>query len=59
MIVFIGYFMKPTKNFRLSKRNKTLAALLQHAKPEMRHTFKAIMIQATLEGATRGVADRK
>lgn len=52
--------MKPTKNFKLTKRNKTLAALLQHSKPdEMRHTFKAMMIQGQLASEVRGVSDRK
>ncbi len=51
--------MKPNQNFKLTKRTKTMAALLQHAKPEMRHTFKAMMVQAQLEGNSRSPSDRK
>lgn len=46
--------MKPSKTFKLSKRNKTLGALLKHAKPEMRHSFKAMMIQAQLSSGSQG-----
>lgn len=42
--------MNPTKNFRLTKRNKTLLALLPHADQHVRGDFKRMMIQAQLHG---------
>lgn len=40
--------MKPTKNFRLSKRSKTMVALLGFKDQETRNAFRAGMVQAQL-----------
>lgn len=45
--------MKPTKTFKLTKRNKTIGALLGFANTETRHAFKNMMIQAQLAGEVR------
>lgn len=45
--------MKPTKTFRLSKRSKTLAALLGFKDQETRNAFRAGMVQAQLASETR------
>jgi hypothetical protein len=51
--------MTPNKNFKFTKRNKTLMALLKHSKPEMRHTFRAMMIQAQLASDVRGSSSER
>lgn len=42
--------MKPTKTFKLTKRNKTMLALLPSADEHVRGAFKRMMIQAQLQG---------
>jgi hypothetical protein len=44
-------YLKPTKTFRLTKRNKTLLAILPFADAETRGAFRAMMVQAQLQGA--------
>ena len=46
-------FIKPTKTFCLSKRNKTMVALLKFRSDDSRHEFKNMMIQAQLAGAVQ------
>ena len=41
--------MKPTKNFKLTKRNKTMLALLPSKDEHIRGDFKRMMIQAQLQ----------
>lgn len=42
--------MKPTQTFKLTKRNKTLLALLPSTDVHQRGDFKRMMIQAQLQG---------
>ena len=42
--------MNPTKTFKLTKRNKTLLALLPSKDAHQRGAFKRMMIQAQLQG---------
>lgn len=41
--------MKPSKNFKLTKRNKTLLALLPSMDEHARGDFRRMMIQAQLQ----------
>ena len=50
--------MKPTKNFKMPKRTKTLAALLQHKDPSMGRSFMDMMIQAHLASGVRAPSER-
>ena len=52
--------MKPTKTFKLSKRNKTLTALLPFKDVPNRNAFKRMMIDAQLcsEVVVRSSKDR-
>ena len=52
--------MKPTKTFKLSKRNKTLTALLPFKDADARSGFKRMMIDAQLssEVVIRSSKDR-
>jgi len=43
--------MKPTSNFKFSKRNKTMLALLPSKDEDIRNGFKRMMIEATLSAA--------
>lgn len=43
--------MKPDKNFRMSKRTKTMLALLPFKSQNDRNTFKANMIDAQLSAS--------
>lgn len=45
--------MIPTKTFRLTKRNKTMVALLKFRNDDSRHEFKHMMIQAQLASEVR------
>ena len=40
--------MKPSKTFKLSKRNKTMTALFKFTDESQRSSFKNMMIQAQL-----------
>ena len=54
--------MKPSKTFKLSKRNKTMTALFSFTDSSQRNAFKNIMIQAQLAGdvkVARDKSDRK
>jgi hypothetical protein len=54
--------MTPTKTFKLTKRNKTLLALLPFKDQETRAAFKRMMIDAQLcgdVGVSRGPRDSK
>ncbi len=42
--------MKPSKTFKLTKRNKTMLALLPSKDEHVRGDFKRMMIQAQLQG---------
>jgi len=44
-------FMKPTATFKLTKRTKTIAALVGFKDQEQRNAFRNIMIQAQLAAA--------
>ena len=44
--------MKTTSTFKLSKRNKTLLALLPFANEDQRHAFRHMMIEAQVIGNT-------
>jgi hypothetical protein len=44
--------MKTTATFKLSKRNKTLLALLPFKNEEQRHSFRRMMIEAQVIGNT-------
>jgi hypothetical protein len=44
-------YLKPTKTFRLTKRNKTLLAILPFADADTRAAFKAMMVQAQIQGS--------
>ena len=46
--------IKPTKTFRLSKRAKTMRALMSFKDKDQRDAFKNMMIQAELTPASRG-----
>ena len=41
--------MKPTKTFRLTKRNKTLLGIMSFPDAHIRGDFKRMMIQAQLQ----------
>ena len=43
--------MKPDKNFRMSKRTKTMLALMPFKSQNDRNTFKNIMIDAQLSAS--------
>lgn len=45
--------MKPTKTFRLTKRNKTLLAIMSFPDAHVRGDFKRMMIQAQLQSEVR------
>jgi len=54
--------MNPTKTFRLTKRNKTLLALLPFKDQETRAAFKRMMVDAQLCGdvvVSRGARDSR
>ena len=54
--------MTPTRTFKLTKRNKTLLALLPFKDQETRAAFKRMMIDAQLCGdvvVSRGPRDSK
>jgi hypothetical protein len=54
--------MKPGKTFKLSKRNKTMAALFSFTDSSQRSSFKNMMIQAQLASdvkVAREKPDRK
>ena len=51
--------MKPSKTFRLTKRNKTLLAILPFADNHIRGDFRRMMIQAQLQGDVKIKAERK
>jgi len=54
--------MTPTRTFKLTKRNKTLLALLPFKDQETRAAFKRMMIDAQLCGdvvVSRGSRDSK
>ena len=42
--------MKTNASFRLSKRNKTLLALLHFKNEDQRHSFRHMMIEAQMIG---------
>lgn len=42
--------MKPSKTFKLTKRTKTMLAILPFADEHIRGDFKRMMIQAQLQG---------
>lgn len=43
--------MKTTSTFKLSKRNKTLLALLPFKNEDQRHSFRNMMIEAQVIGS--------
>jgi hypothetical protein len=45
--------MKPSKTFKLTKRNKTLLALLPSKDEHVRGDFRRMMIQAQLQGEVK------
>ena len=45
--------MKPTKTFRLTKRNKTLLAIMSFPDAHVRGAFKRMMIQAQLQSEVK------
>ena len=49
--------MKSTANFNLTKRTKTLLAILPFKDADTRHAFKNSMIQAQLASETRMKAE--
>lgn len=51
--------MKATQTFRLSKRSKTLTALLGFADEDTRHAFRKGMIQAQLQSEIKVKAEKK
>jgi len=51
--------MKPTKTFRLTKRTKTILALIGFKDQEQRNAFKNMMIQAQLASEVRPAKDPK
>ena len=54
--------MKPSKTFKLSKRNKTMTALFKFSDAGQRSSFKNMMIQAQLASdvkVAREKTDRK
>ena len=50
--------MKPSKTFKLSKRTKTLMALMPFSSGDQRHAFKNMMIQAQLASETRPAREK-
>ena len=57
-------YIKPGKTFSLSKRSKTMIALMKGATDDQRNQFKRMMIQAELSAAivpksTKGDRDNK
>jgi len=50
--------MNPGKTFKLSKRNKTMAALFSFTDQDQRNAFKKMMIQAQLAGEVKVVRDK-
>jgi hypothetical protein len=51
--------MKPTKTFKLSKRTKTIRALIGFKTMDQNHSFKRMMIQAELAAAIRPVKEKR
>ena len=45
--------MKPTKTFRLTKRNKTLLGIMSFPDAHIRGEFKRMMIQAQLQSEVK------
>ena len=45
--------MNPTKNFKLTKRNKTLLAIMSFPDAHVRGAFKRMMIQAQLQSEVK------
>ena len=45
--------MKPSKTFKLTKRNKTMLAILPFKDTDTRAAFKAMMIQAQLQSEVK------
>lgn len=50
--------MTPGKTFKLSKRNKTMAALFPFTDQDQRDAFRRMMIQAQLAGEIRPVREK-
>ena len=50
--------MKPSKTFKLSKRNKTMRALFDFKDQDQRDSFKRMMIQAQLAGEVRPAREK-
>lgn len=53
-----GNTMKPTKTFRLTKRTKTIMALIGFKDQDQRHAFKNMMVQAQLASEVRPAKDK-
>ena len=51
--------MRPTQNFRMHKAIKALIELLPSKDADQRAAFRAMMVQAQLQGAMRIKADPK
>jgi hypothetical protein len=50
--------MTPGKTFKLSKRNKTMAALFNFKDQDQRDSFRRMMIQAQLAGEVRPAREK-
>ena len=50
--------MKPTKTFRLTKRTKTIMALIGFKDQDQRNAFKNMMVQAQLASEVRPAKDK-
>ena len=53
-----GNTMKPTKTFKLTKRTKTIMALIGFADQSQRNAFKNMMVQAQLASEVRPAKDK-
>ena len=50
--------MKPTKTFKLTKRTKTIMALIGFVDQSQRNAFKNMMVQAQLASEVRPAKDK-
>lgn len=50
--------MKPSKTFKLSKRTKTMQALLNFTDKDQRDAFRRMMIQAQLASEVRPAREK-